>query len=270
MVTVKCASCGKEFSVGEYRLKRTKQICCSTECLNALKSKLKYDEISNRIGEDFREYLLREYVVKKRTCRQIALDVYGTQKSSSCISRWLHRLDIEIRHGSEAIKTQWINNDSRRKQASEKMFETMTPELRKRINATMQTPEYREKQSISKLGSKNGMYGVTGSQHPQWNPNRTHDQRVKERKTTLDSRWRKTVLKRDNFICQCCGYDKGHILVAHHLNSYDTHEEDRYSVDNGITLCETCHKAFHRLYGYGNNTKEQYYDFKTNTCPRRH
>ena len=34
-------------------------------------------------------------------------------------------------------------------------------------------------------------------------------------------------------------------------------EKLRTDVNNGITLCKTCHKEFHDIYGYTNNTKEQ-------------
>lgn len=51
-------------------------------------------------------------------------------------------------------------------------------------------------------------------------------------------------------------------MNAHHLNGWNWCEEGRYDVDNGVTLCESCHLDFHNKYGYGNNTEaqfEQYY-----------
>ena len=33
---------------------------------------------------------------------------------------------------------------------------------------------------------------------------------------------------------------------------------------NGVTLCEDCHKEFHKIYGYGNNTEKQYEEFINN------
>lgn len=54
--------------------------------------------------------------------------------------------------------------------------------------------------------------------------------------------WRKEVFKRDNFICQNCGYDKGKILNAHHIKSWNKNPELRFDVNNGITLCVNCHR----------------------------
>ena len=34
-----------------------------------------------------------------------------------------------------------------------------------------------------------------------------------------------------------------------------------YNVDNGIPLCNECHQDFHMIYGYGNNTEEQFLEW---------
>lgn len=55
---------------------------------------------------------------------------------------------------------------------------------------------------------------------------------------------REYILFRDNHQCQHChGKSKDNILNVHHLESRQTGGN---SPDNLITLCETCHKAYHR------------------------
>ena len=76
-------------------------------------------------------------------------------------------------------------------------------------------------------------------------------------------RWYKKVFIRDNYTCKHCGKRGKGNLNAHHLESYSDNEELRYNIDNGITLCEKCHKNFHKIYGYGNNTKEQFYEYNS-------
>jgi hypothetical protein len=79
------------------------------------------------------------------------------------------------------------------------------------------------------------------------------DGKSKERKklrTTNESyKWKREVLRRDNFICWKCG-QKGHKLVAHHINNFSEYEELRYDLLNGATLCWDCHAKIHSLYGY--------------------
>ncbi len=60
--------------------------------------------------------------------------------------------------------------------------------------------------------------------------------------------WRKSVYRRDNFTCQICGEDKSGCLVAHHIKSLKNYPELVCNVNNGITLCQKCHKMIH----YGN------------------
>ena len=55
---------------------------------------------------------------------------------------------------------------------------------------------------------------------------------------------REYVLFRDNHECQCChGKSKDPVLNVHHIESRQTGGD---SPDNLVTLCETCHKAYHR------------------------
>lgn len=70
----------------------------------------------------------------------------------------------------------------------------------------------------------------------------------------------KTVMERDEYTCQVC-YKTGGSLAVHHLNGYNWDIQNRYNPNNGITLCESCHKDFHKLYGRGNNTLEQFNEY---------
>lgn len=114
------------------------------------------------------------------------------------------------------------------------------------------------------------LYGNRGKDNPKYNPNLTEEQRQANisRHTDLKyRRWYKAVFRRDNYTCQCCG-KHGVNLNAHHLDGYDWCKDKRLNVDNGATLCKDCHKEFHHLYGYGNNTKEQFVEWLNSKIQR--
>ncbi len=57
------------------------------------------------------------------------------------------------------------------------------------------------------------------------------------------SRWVSMVKSRDNFTCQKCNSSKE--VCAHHILTWSRYLEQRFNVNNGITLCKNCHNEYH-------------------------
>lgn len=112
---------------------------------------------------------------------------------------------------------------------------------------------------------------MTGENHYNFNPDLTEEERTKMRYQIGGqnaTKWRTAIFARDDYTCQVCSARNGNgkriVLNAHHLNGWNWDIEGRFDLDNGITLCTTCHNDFHDKYGGGNNTKEQFVEFLEN------
>lgn len=80
--------------------------------------------------------------------------------------------------------------------------------------------------------------------------------------------WRSDVYTRDDFTCQECGDNKGGNLEAHHIKALSViinekniktiedalNYEEVWNINNGITLCNKCHK---KTDNYGGNPTKQ-------------
>lgn len=95
-----------------------------------------------------------------------------------------------------------------------------------------------------------------GENSPNWRHDLTGEERETRRDMYQQSQWRKKVYARDGYTCQKCGDDSGGNLNAHHIIPHCRDKESAWDIDNGITLCATCHRGFHSRYGLKKCTRD--------------
>lgn len=136
------------------------------------------------------------------------------------------------------------------------------------VKSPMQVPSIQERASntcFEKYGVHSivELYCFSGEQNPRWKGGVEYHHQERATPEYLD--WRTSVFHRDNYTCQCCGCRSGNgktvEVNAHHIFNWKDNPDMRFDIDNGITLCASCHIAFHSAYGKSNNTKQQLDEF---------
>lgn len=89
-----------------------------------------------------------------------------------------------------------------------------------------------------------------GKDHHWWKGG-VADKNELARRTLEYKIWREKVFSRDKWTCQHCGHrNKSGVrknLNAHHIKPFSKNKKLRTDINNGITLCEDCHKITHKL-----------------------
>jgi hypothetical protein len=98
--------------------------------------------------------------------------------------------------------------------------------------------EHRRKIGLANSGSRGGNWkgGVT-------------PENTRLRKTAEYQAWRSAVFERDDYTCQMCGarnqegLGRTVVLNADHIMPFWQYPDLRLSLDNGRTLCVSCHRS---------------------------
>lgn len=183
-----------------------------------------------------KQYLIDEYITKKRTCNDIAVDV---KKDPKTVWSWLKKYDIPTRpRGGESSSGSfkkgfnlWIGrkhkDESKQKIRDARLRDGHVPYLK---------------------NGEHWLRSVSLEKHPNYKNGLSP-----ERQSIYSSlEWIELVKKvwsRDNAICQNCGKhhnietNRGNFHI-HHIVSFQV-KEKRLDLDNLILLCKECHKWVH-------------------------
>jgi 5-methylcytosine-specific restriction endonuclease McrA len=105
--------------------------------------------------------------------------------------------------------------------------------------------------------------------HHNYNPDLTDEERLANNSRMSNNGYqtfRRKVLRKYDNTCQVCGIKKDKNMRVHHMYSWNINKDKRFDIDNAIVLCSECHDiqyngSFHNIYGNGNNTPEQIYEY---------
>ncbi len=142
-----------------------------------------------------------------------------------------------------------------------------TPEAKEKMRLARlgksPSTEQRRKQSLALKGKmpKNLKTLDNSGAKSHWWKGGISTQNELDRKGKEFKLWRVSVFERDDYTCQKCkkrsvAGDRL-ILHPHHIKNFSDWIELRFAIDNGITLCEKCHRNFHKIYGLYRNNPEQ-------------
>lgn len=145
--------------------------------------------------------------------------------------------ELSNRYGKrcQQCNGQYVNTDERRLSIS------------KALKGVKKSPEHieRAREGLKKAWTYEKRLSVSGENSHSWKGGYTKD----KRKIDGYRVWRDMVFERDNYTCQKC-LNRGGSLRAHHIEPWALNEDLRLDEDNGITLCDSCHREYHKKYGY--------------------
>ena len=245
IITLICSQCNKEFTRSKNNVRNSKHHFCSQKCANKFHNKLHNEQnaitlLCSQCGQEFTRYKSAFKEAEHYFCSQKCRNEY-----------------IKEHNKKYCIKcNKPIPNNRKYDLCSECLTEKRHNEKYIKFNCAYCGKESEHLKVHTKGGTLFCSRKCMGL-YRRNNPTKLAD--VSKDPKIVD--WSKKVISKFNNTCIKCGkhFDKG--LNAHHLNSKDWDKDNIYNVDNGVPLCNECHQDYHMLYGYGNNTEEQFLEW---------
>lgn len=190
-------------------------------------------EIALMRAESHRKYP-KEFICL--VCGKIFYNKYGQKNRKFC----------SIKCMGLGITGREISIETRKKLSLHRKGVKLTKEhsssISKSLKGRKKTQEHKDKLRYANLGKPN--FKIRGSKSHRWKGGITPiNHKIR---TSLEYiNWRRKVFSRDNWTCQECG-TRGGTLHAHHIKMFKDYPDIRVDVNNGITLCKTCHKKVHK------------------------
>lgn len=247
------------------------EIGCCVETLNAIVKKF---GIPRRDGRSGAIHLTRRvsldfsaakwmYVIQRLSCEDIG-EHFGVHGST--VLRRLKEGGVPIRHHNDTKRGAKANNRmelNARKVVKEYMndWANITTVADKFSVSHSVVARILDEERVPRKPFDQLRDTPTGPDHPSWRDDITDEERAMRRDANRQGEWRQKVYERDGFSCQRCGDDRGGNLQAHHIEAHCENKEKRWDLDNGVTLCVTCHRGFHRAYGlkgFGHTQLDEY------------
>lgn len=196
------------------------------------------------------EWIKHLYLEQMMPCHSIA-KLAGCE--ASAINRRLKKVGVKLRHHNDTKRGRpsknRINIDPSlvAKLYAEKYASAQTVANQLGVGRSVIDRIIRENSIPKKPLSETRNWWGTNS--PRWRHDLSDEERENRRDNAAQKRWREQIFARDGYKCKKCGDSKGGNLNAHHITPYCADKSCAWDLNNGVTLCATCHKGFHSTYG---------------------
>lgn len=229
MITINCLTCGKEFRVFPYEVKRGTKFC-SVECY--YKSSIKHQTWEEKYGVE--------------RSKKMKINLSEMRKGELNPFYGGHHTEEFKRQKSEAYKDRLFSKETRKKISEAKKGEKKSEECKAKLRALYLDKTYEElhgiemanqikaKQSKASEGSSNPMYGMRKEQSPNWQGGISFEPYTYD----FNDRFKEIIRKRDNYCCIICNkLQEDYLLHVHHID----YDKTNSFPQNCVSLCRGCH-----------------------------